>query len=110
MSSFPTIARGQFMSFLRTMSNDTAVRFTFEDRSIEARPGDSIAAALLAAGVDRNRSTPKERKPRLPYCLMGVCFDCLVEVDGTPNCQACMVEVKDGMQVRRQELAREVQP
>jgi len=39
---------------------------------------------------------------RGPFCLMGSCFDCLVEIDGIPNRQACMVEVTEGMTVRRQ--------
>jgi predicted molibdopterin-dependent oxidoreductase YjgC len=38
--------------------------------------------------------------------MMGVCFDCLMEIDGVPNRQACQVLVREGMQVRRQEGAR----
>jgi NADH dehydrogenase/NADH:ubiquinone oxidoreductase subunit G len=34
--------------------------------------------------------------------MMGVCFDCLVEVNGQPNVQACMTQARDGMKVRRQ--------
>jgi predicted molibdopterin-dependent oxidoreductase YjgC len=78
------------------------VRFTFEGRAIEARTGDSLAAALLAAGVIDLRDTPVGGRPRGPYCLMGVCFDCLVEVDGEANRQACMTPVAAGMTVRRQ--------
>ena len=43
-------------------------------------------------------------------CLMGVCFDCLVEVDGRPNVQACMVTVREGMRVRLQHGARGLEP
>ena len=42
-----------------------------------------------------------EVSPRGPFCMMGVCFDCLVEVDGVPNVQGCMTLVSDGMQVRK---------
>lgn len=98
------------MTFVRTASAGLTVRFSFEGKPLEARAGDSLAAALLASGVDRVRSTLKSGSPRLPYCLMGVCFDCLVEIDGEANRQACMVEVRDGMQVRRQEFARETTP
>jgi predicted molibdopterin-dependent oxidoreductase YjgC len=70
--------------------------------------GASIAAALLAAGVARFRSTPVSGSARAPYCMMGVCFDCLIEVDGEPNRQACLIEVRDGMKLRRQEGAREL--
>ncbi|RZV48935.1 MAG: (2Fe-2S)-binding protein, partial [Pseudomonadales bacterium] len=44
-------------------------------------------------------------KPRAPYCMMGVCFECLVEIDGVPNCQSCRVSVKEGMQICRQQGA-----
>ena len=79
-----------------------ALRFTFEGRTIDARPGDSVAAALFADGVRSVRETPVSGAPRGPFCMMGVCYDCLVEIDGTPNRQACMVEVRAGMTVRRQ--------
>jgi predicted molibdopterin-dependent oxidoreductase YjgC len=47
-------------------------------------------------------------EPRAPYCMMGVCFECLVEVDGVPNVQACMTSVREGMTVRRQHGARQI--
>lgn len=78
------------------------VSLDFEGSRTEAVEGDSVAAALLAAGETVFRSTPASGAPRGPFCLMGVCFECLVEIDGLANQQACMVEVRDGMQVRRQ--------
>lgn len=96
------------MSFTRTLTAARSVQFSFEGMTVQAREGDSVAAALLAAGVDRFRTTPKQGKPRLPYCMMGVCFDCLLEIDGEANRQGCMIEVRDGMQVRRQDQSREV--
>jgi predicted molibdopterin-dependent oxidoreductase YjgC len=78
------------------------VRLTFEGRQIEAREGDSVAAALLAAGVRAIRDSVVSGEPRAPYCMMGVCFDCLAEIDGVPNRQACMLPVRDGMRVARQ--------
>ena len=86
-----------------------SVRITYEGREILAQPGDSLAAALLAAGVLDLRDTPVSGAPRAPYCMMGVCFDCLVEVDGLANCQACMTPVADGMVVRRQAGAAKLQ-
>ncbi|MGF1611497.1 MAG: (2Fe-2S)-binding protein [Kiloniellales bacterium] len=86
-----------------------AVPITYEGREILARPGDSLAAALLAAGVLDLRDTPVSGAPRSPYCMMGVCFDCLVEVDGLANCQACMTPVAAGMVVRRQDGAAQLQ-
>ena len=73
---------------------------------IEAAEGESLAAALLAAGIPSLRETPVSGAPRAPYCMMGVCFDCLVEVDGVPNRQACLTLAAGGMVVRRQRGAR----
>jgi D-hydroxyproline dehydrogenase subunit gamma len=71
-------------------------------------PGVSVAAALLAAGVTRFRGTPVSGSPRAPYCMMGACFECLMEIDGAPNRQTCLVEVREGMKLRTQEGAREL--
>lgn len=71
-----------------------------------ARAGDTVAAALLAAGLVMCRTTPVGAAPRGPYCLMGVCFECLVTIDGQPNCQGCLVEVADGMRIDTQHGAR----
>ncbi|HTW70017.1 MAG TPA: (2Fe-2S)-binding protein [Acetobacteraceae bacterium] len=71
------------------------------------RAGDSVAAALLAAGRMQCRTTPVSGAPRGPYCLMGVCFECLVEIDGVGNRQACMVRVAPGMQIATQHGRRE---
>jgi predicted molibdopterin-dependent oxidoreductase YjgC len=70
-----------------------------QGQPITARVGDTLAVALLNAGVVPFRQTPVSGQPRAPLCLMGVCFDCLVEVDGQQNVQSCMVEVHEGMQV-----------
>ena len=59
----------------------------------------SLAAGLLAAGVTAVRRSPVGGDPRAPYCMMGVCFECLVEVDGMPNQQACLIVPREGMQV-----------
>lgn len=84
------------------------VRIVFDGRTIEARDGDSVAAAMLAAGVTACRTTPVSGAPRAPYCMMGVCFDCLVTIDGAGNRQACLVRVKEGMTVATQHGKREL--
>ncbi len=63
--------------------------------------GSSVAAALLLAGATPSRRSPVSGAPRAPYCMMGVCFECLVEIDGVPERQACLVSAVDGMIVRR---------
>lgn len=94
--------------FRRLEAIAAPVRFSYEGRDIVARRGDTVAAALLAASVTSLRDTPVSGAPRAPYCMMGVCFDCLVEIDGIGNRQACLTPVQDGMQVRRQHGARGV--
>ena len=80
------------------------VTLTLDGASIEAFEGDSVAAALLSADPVFTRRSPVSGAPRAPYCMMGICFECLVEIDGVPNRQACMVQVRDGMTVKRQML------
>jgi D-hydroxyproline dehydrogenase subunit gamma len=76
--------------------------------AIAAREGDTVSAALLASGRDMRRATAVSGAPRLPYCMMGVCFDCLVTIDGVGNRQGCLVPVADGMQVEIQKGRREI--
>jgi predicted molibdopterin-dependent oxidoreductase YjgC len=72
-----------------------------------ARHGDTVAAAMLASGHVACRTTAVSGAPRGPYCLMGVCFDCLVTVDGSANRQGCMTPVRDGMRIETQRGKRE---
>jgi len=81
------------------------VAIEFEGRTIAASEGTTVAAALLLEGVGPFRSTPVRAAPRAPFCMMGVCFECLVEVDGKPSRQACLTLVREGMVVKRQEGA-----
>ncbi len=68
--------------------------------------GASAAAAVLVTDARAIRVTPVGGSPRLPYCMMGICFDCLAEIDGVPNRQACMVPVSPGMRIDIQRGAR----
>ena len=78
------------------------VTIFFDNCPISVAEGTSIAAALLLGAVEPFRTTPVTAAPRAPYCMMGVCFECLVEVDGVPARQACLTPVKAGMRIRRQ--------
>ena len=73
-----------------------------EGRLVLVPPGASAAAAVLLSGLPSLRDTPVRGSERGPYCMMGVCFDCLAEIDGVPNRQSCMVPVRPGMRIRRQ--------
>ncbi|MGH7096356.1 MAG: (2Fe-2S)-binding protein [Stellaceae bacterium] len=87
-----------------------AVAVVVEGRTVRVPQGASAAAALIAAGWRSFRDTPVGGGARGPWCLIGVCFDCLVEIDGVPNRQSCLVTVQPGMQIRRQRGARAIDP
>lgn len=75
------------------------VGVTFDGRPLDLPAGMTLAAALLTAGVGVLRTTPVSAAPRGPFCMMGACFDCLVEIDGA-RVQACMTEVREGLAIR----------
>jgi hypothetical protein len=93
----------------RSETRRPTVSVTVEGRPIAVPVGASAAAAVLAAGFDSIRETAGGSE-RMPYCMMGVCFDCLAEIDDVPNRQSCMVEVRDGMRICRQIGARRIHP
>jgi D-hydroxyproline dehydrogenase subunit gamma len=78
----------------------STVRIEIDGKLRHVPPHYSVAAALLESGADACRTTAVSGVKRGPFCMMGVCFDCLVEIDGVPNVQACMTRVRNGMQVR----------
>jgi predicted molibdopterin-dependent oxidoreductase YjgC len=97
--------------FTTQLDRSTAtVTVQFENQSISVPAGLSIAAALLLKGAESFRTTPVSQAPRAPYCMMGVCFECLVEVDGKPGRQACLTTVREGMVIRRQRGASALSP
>jgi hypothetical protein len=78
------------------------VEVLLEGRPVEAYLGETVATVLLAEGHVATRTTVGGES-RGVFCGMGVCFDCLVVVDGVPNTRACMTWVREGMQVSRQD-------
>lgn len=76
------------------------VDVTWEGKTLSLPEGSNLAAALLAAGVEVFRRTPVSGAPRAPFCMMGACFDCLIELDGVTR-QACMIEVSEGLIISR---------
>lgn len=75
-------------------------RVRFDGHEYDLPLGGNLAAALLAAGVMPFRHTPVSGAPRGPFCMMGTCFDCLVDIDGVTR-QACMTEVTEGLDIRQ---------
>jgi D-hydroxyproline dehydrogenase subunit gamma len=86
-----------------------AVVVTVEGRPVRIAKGASAASAMLSAGLRSFRETPMGTE-RAAYCMTGVCFDCLAEIDGVPNRVSCMIEVCPGMRIRRQSGARRIGP
>jgi predicted molibdopterin-dependent oxidoreductase YjgC len=76
------------------------VRFTFDGRPITAETGQTVGAALLAAGVGSWRVTRSGGRPRGLFCGIGACFDCLVDVNGDRAVRACLIPVHNGDDVR----------
>ncbi len=74
------------------------------------RMGENVAAVMLIHGLVPFRTSAVSGTPRAPYCMIGNCFDCLVEIDGQPNRQACLEPVREGMRIRRQMGAPSVTP
>jgi len=75
----------------------STVTVTFAGRTLQARDGQTVAAALTAAGVRSWRTTRRGARPRGLFCGIGACFDCLLTIDGRPAQRACLVPVRDGM-------------
>jgi aerobic-type carbon monoxide dehydrogenase small subunit (CoxS/CutS family) len=78
------------------------IEFTFDGEKIDAITGQSVAAALLAANQRALRKTRFNNNERGIFCGIGVCFDCLVVIDGITNQRACLIEAKPGMKVQTQ--------
>src|SRR3954449_1317439 len=91
---------------LRPDAAPATVAVEVEGTTVRVPQGASAAAAVLLAGLSSIRDTSVSGAERAPYCLMGVCFDCLAEIDGVPNSQSCMVTARPGMRIRRQRGAR----
>lgn len=92
------MATDTFFSIPESSSART-VTITFEGEPLSVPAGISVAAALLAGGVKNFRSSVVGGEPRAPYCMMGVCFECLLEIDGMPLQQGCLVPVREGMRI-----------
>jgi predicted molibdopterin-dependent oxidoreductase YjgC len=80
----------------------SAFHFFFEGRSIDAREGQSVAAALIAAG-ERCLRIDAAGQPKGAVCGIGVCWECRCSIDGSADIRACMTQVQPGMIVMRQQ-------
>lgn len=92
---------------MRDAKGGARLSFTFDGKPLTGRDGDTVAASLLANGITACRETPVSDTPRAPYCMMGVCFDCLVVIDGVGNRQGCLVPLREGMRIETQHGRRQ---
>jgi hypothetical protein len=77
--------------------------FSFDGVEIPFLAGQSVGAALTAAGVRSWRTTRVSGRPRGLFCGIGICFDCLLVADGRPNQRACLLPATPGLRVTSQE-------
>jgi Uncharacterized anaerobic dehydrogenase len=77
----------------------TTARITVDGGELDVAAGITLTAALVGAGTWDLRTHPVSGEPRGPFCGMGICFECELSVDGVPATRACLVRVRDGMQV-----------
>jgi hypothetical protein len=74
-----------------------------DGRKIPAHEGETIGAALVAAGVRTFHHTPKQHHPRGMYCGIGLCYECAMIVNGVPNTRTCQTLATPGCRVETQD-------
>lgn len=87
--------------------NSELIEVIINDELYMVPRGISVWSALAIHQQTVTRLAPVTEKERSAYCAMGVCFECLVEINGMPNQQACGTEVIKGMQIRRQKITEQ---
>jgi sarcosine oxidase subunit alpha len=84
---------------IKDVVRNQAVTLRVDGRPVKAYVGETLLAALIAAGIKTQKESPVRHEKRGGLCGMGVCYECLVTLNGEPNVRACMTEVEDGMVV-----------
>ena len=78
------------------------IKFYFEGQEVTAYEGETVASALISAGIKTFSFSKRHKRPRGFFCAIGKCSSCILEIDGVPNQMSCMKLVKEGMKVKRQ--------
>jgi predicted molibdopterin-dependent oxidoreductase YjgC len=81
-----------------------------DGRPVAAHAGESVLAVLWAGGARALHWTARTGEPRGFLCGIGVCFDCLVTIDGARGVRACMTPVATGMRIETQRDAGRLGP
>ncbi len=89
----------------KQLPNDQAetVSLMLNGKTVQTPLGITVAAMALAQGLRSTRTTPVSNSNRAPFCMMGVCYECLMIIDGKPNQRACATYVREGMQIETQQ-------
>lgn len=89
-------------------TSTSTVRILFEGQPLDVPAGISVAAAVLGhAHAGHTCRNAVDSSLRAPFCLMGVCFECVMEINGEKDVQSCLVPVQEGMSICRQSLPAE---
>lgn len=98
MSTQPVTQDAMWRRQTRDVARPEPVTISVDGRAIAAHPGESVATALLAAGLTTFRYSPRGGFPRAVFCMMGSCQECVVRIDGR-RAPACQTPVAAGMAV-----------
>ena len=79
------------------------VEVILNGQKIETPADITVAALSLIQGLRFTRTTPISVAKRSPFCMMGVCYECLMVIDGMSNQRACVTTVKNGMRIDTQQ-------
>lgn len=83
-------------------TDNGTVTIMLNDQPVTAPVGINVWSAMALAAQPVTRFSDISGAARSAFCGMGTCFDCLVEIDGQPNMQACLTTIRDGMNIRTQ--------
>jgi len=86
-----------------TIERGASVNLRINEQAVQAFVGETIATVLLERGITIFNRTASGQ-PRGPYCNMGTCFECQVQVATADSVEyrwvrACMLTVRDGMRI-----------
>ncbi len=82
-----------------TIKRKDKVKLLVNGKEVLAYRGETLLAALMAAGYKKLKKSPIYHESRGPLCGMGTCFECIVTVNGIPNIRSCMTEVEHNMEI-----------
>lgn len=87
----------------------TEIQVVLNGKTVEAIAGRSVGAFLLEQGTRITRNTRFKQKPRGMFCGIGLCFDCLITINGVPNQRACVTNLESGMAIDTQDGSGSIQ-